>query len=117
VIVAQDLNPVFEALANHHRREIVCALGLQPRSISRLASRQGLSLPAIHKHIRVLQDAELVIRWKVGRTNYLALNRAPLRGLQEWVEEVRPDWGGERETLDDHARHLGTEIPDEEGQS
>jgi DNA-binding transcriptional ArsR family regulator len=112
----QDLSPVFAALANRHRREIVYALGLQPRSISRLASLRGLSLPAIHKHIRVLEDAELVIRKKVGRTNYLALNRAPLRDLQAWVDEFHPYWGDARETLDNYARYLGTDTPDEEGQ-
>jgi DNA-binding transcriptional ArsR family regulator len=112
---AQDLSPVFEALANDHRREIVYALGLQPRSISQLASLRCLSLPAIHKHIRVLEDAELVIRKKVGRTNFLALNRAPLRGLQAWVDEFHPYWGDERETLDNYARYLGTDVPDEEG--
>jgi DNA-binding transcriptional ArsR family regulator len=111
-----ELSPIFEALANDHRREIISALGLQPRSISQLASLRGLSLPAIHKHIRVLEDTELVIRRKVGRTNFLALNRAPLRGLQAWVDEFHPYWGDERETLDNYARYLGTDTPDEEGQ-
>lgn len=113
--ITQDLSSVFEALANHHRREIVHALGLQPRAISQLASQRGLSLPAIHKHIRVLEDAKLVTRKKIGRTNFLALNRAPLRGLQAWVEEFHPYWGDERETLDNYARHVGA-TPDEEGQ-
>lgn len=115
MVVSQDLSPVFEALSNHHRREIVSALGLQPRSISQLASQRGLSLPAIHKHIRMLEDAGLVIRKKVGRTNFLALHRAPLRGLQAWVEEFHPYWGDERETLENYARYLGA-TPDEEGQ-
>ena len=113
--IAQELSPVFEALANHHRREIVYALGVQPRSISQLASQRSLTLPAIHKHIRVLEDAELVIRKKIGRTNFLALNRAPLRGLQAWVQKFHPYWGDERETLDNYARCLGPTL-DEEGQ-
>jgi DNA-binding transcriptional ArsR family regulator len=116
MVITRQLSPVFEALANDHRREIVSALGLQPRSISQLASQRGLSLPAIHKHIRVLEDAGLVIRKKVGRTNFLALSRAPLRALQAWVEEFHPYWGDERETLDNYARYLGAEATDEEGQ-
>jgi DNA-binding transcriptional ArsR family regulator len=114
--VVQDLSPVFDALANDHRRAIVSALGLQPQSISQLASQRGLSLPAIHKHVRVLEDAKLVIRRKVGRTNFLALNRAPLRGLQAWVDGFHPYWGDERETLDNYARYLGGR-PDEEGEA
>lgn len=74
----QKLSAVFEALANKHRREIIYTLGLQPSSIGQLASMKGLSLPAIHKHMRVLEDAEMVIRKKIGRINFLGLNRGPL---------------------------------------
>lgn len=102
-----DLDEVFDALANTHRRAIIFALGLQPHSISQLASMEALSLPAIHKHIRVLEDADMVIRKKVGRTNFLALNRAPLRGLQEWLTPFHPYWGNERETLENYVQHLG----------
>ena len=104
----QEQDRVFEALANEHRRAIVLALGLQPYSISQLASMRGLSLPAIHKHIRVLEDAELVIRRKSGRTNYLALNREPLLGVQEWVGQFHPYWGSEMETLENYVQHLGS---------
>ncbi len=83
----QDLDIIFEALANKHRREIIYVLSLQPCSISRLASMRGLSLPAIHKHIKVLEKADMIIRKKIGRTNFLALNRDSLRGLQEWVTQ------------------------------
>ncbi len=108
-----DLDGVFDALANAHRREIIFAVALQPRSISQLAAMQGLSLPAIHKHIRMLESADMVIRRKVGRTNFLALNRAPLRGLSDWLGQFNPYWGSEKETLDNYARYL--EDPDKEG--
>lgn len=101
------LDDVFEALANTHRRGVMNALSLRPHSISQLASIQGLSLPAIHKHIRVLEEAGMVIRKKTGRTNFLALNRKPLRDLQEWVGGFNPYWGNENETLENYARHLG----------
>lgn len=105
------------AIANSHRRAIVSALGLQPRSISQLAAMESLSLPAIHKHIRVLEGAELVVRKKVGRTNFLALNRAPLRGLQEWLGGFNPYWGTEQETLENYAQNLGARDPRKEGPS
>ena len=50
----KGLDLLFEALANDHRRGIIYTLGLQPRSISQLADQEKLSLPAIHKHIKVL---------------------------------------------------------------
>ena len=99
---------VFEALANQHRREIIVALSRQPHSISQLASMRGLSLPAIHKHIRALEIAELVVRRKIGRTNFLALNREPLLAIQEWVAQFRPYWGSGEETLDNYAQYLGS---------
>ena len=105
----QDLDNVFEALANKHRREIIYALSLQPSSINRLASTRGLSLPAIHKHIKVLENGGLIIRKKIGRTNFLALNRKSLRGLQEWVNQYHTYWGSDEETLENYAEYLGRE--------
>ncbi len=105
----QDLNLVFDALANGHRREMIYALAVQPRSISELATLRNLSLPAIHKHIRVLEDAAMVRRRKVGRTNFLALEREPLRLLQAWVEQFHPYWGTEAESLENYVAHLSKE--------
>ena len=113
--VANGLDGVLDALANTHRRAIMHLLSLQPHSISQLASTRGLSLPAIHKHIRVLEEADMVIRKKIGRTNFLALNRAPLRGLQEWIGQFNPYWGSEKETLENYAQYLGSEHPEKEG--
>jgi len=110
-----SLDGVFDALANPHRRAILHALSLRPHSISQLASMRGLSLPAIHKHIVAMEQAELVIRRKSGRTNFLALNRAPLRQLQEWVGQFNPYWGDERETLENYAFAEGTGQPRKEG--
>jgi DNA-binding transcriptional ArsR family regulator len=102
----QELDPIFDALANEHRRAIVLAVALRPHSISQLAADRGLSLPAIHKHVRVLEAAGLLLRKKVGRTNFLALRRAPLRDLQTWVEQFHPYWGDDRETLDNYVRSM-----------
>ena len=106
----RDLDKVFEALANQHRREIIYVLGLQPCSISQLASMRGLSLPAIHKHIKVLENADMVVRRKIGRTNFLTLNRKSLRGLQEWLMQYQTYWGNEDETLENYAQYLSTQT-------
>ena len=103
----QDLDNVFEALANKHRREIIYFLSLQPCSISKLASMRNLSLPAIHKHIEILEKGGLIIRKKIGQTNFLTLNRAALRGLQDWVMQYHTYWGNEEATLENYVQYLG----------
>ena len=91
----QDLDILFEALANKHRREIIYVLSLQPCSISKLAFLRNLSLPAIHKHIEVLEKGGIVTRRKIGQTNFLTLNRASLRGLQDWLIRFQPYLGSD----------------------
>ncbi len=103
---SQDLDNVFEALANQHRREIIYVLGLQPYSISQLASMRSLSLPAIHKHIKVLETAGMIIRKKIKQTNFLTLNRESLRGLQDWLMQYHSYWGNNKETLENYAQYL-----------
>ena len=85
----QDLDNIFEALANKHRREIIYVLSLGPCSISKLAFLRNLSLPAIHKHIEVLEKGGIVTRRKIGQTNFLTLNRDSFRGLQDWFIRLR----------------------------
>ena len=103
----QDLDTVFEALANKHRREFIYVLGLQPCSISQLASMRGLSLPAIHKHIKILENAGMIRRNKIGRINFLTLNRESLRALQDWLMQYHTYWGSDEETLENYAQYLG----------
>jgi DNA-binding transcriptional ArsR family regulator len=109
-----DLSLVFDALANEHRREIIRLLALQPRSISQLADLRGLTLPAIHKHIRVLEGATMVSRRKLGRTNFLALEREPLSRLQAWTGQFYPWWGTDEETLANYADALRRGPPSRE---
>ncbi len=101
-----DLDAIFEALANKHRREMVYALGLQPHSISKLASMQDLSLPAIHKHIKILEDSGLIKAKKIGRVHFLALNRRTLLRLQDWLMQYQAYWGNNEETLENYAQYL-----------
>ncbi len=104
--IPQDLDHLFEALANKHRREIIYVLSLQPCSISQLASMQGLSLPAIHKHIKILEKGDLILRKKIRRTNFLAINRKSLRALQDWLGQYHTYWGSDAETLENYALYL-----------
>lgn len=102
----EQLDEILDALANPHRRDIVRIVSLQPAAISELARQRGLSLPAINKHIGILERAGLVDRRKVGRTTYLTLKRQPLAALQGWVEQFHPYWGHDDATYENYFEHL-----------
>jgi DNA-binding transcriptional ArsR family regulator len=107
----EALDRILEAVANPHRREILRVVGLQPCAISALARMRGLSLPAIYKHVKVLEEAALVSRRKQGRTTYLTLNRRPLVRLQEWVAQFHPYWGSDDATYENYLGRLDEEVP------
>ena len=110
-----ELDRLFGALANRHRREMVRLLGLQPHSISKLAHIRGLSLPAINKHVRVLVETGVVRRRKLGRTTFLTLDRASIRSLQGWLGEFHAYWGTEKESLENYAQFLARESTTKKG--
>jgi DNA-binding transcriptional ArsR family regulator len=97
-----QLDTVLDALANQKRRGIIHDLSLQPATVGQLARRHDLSLPAIHKHIRNLEKAHLIIRKKTGRTNFVALNNSTLGLAQNWVMQYQTAWGGNKATLDNY---------------
>ena len=103
---SKTLDAAFTALANKQRRAIVYRLSLQPSSISRLANELKLSLPAIYKHIGILEKAKLLQRKKSGRTNFLALNRNALVTLREWIEQYHAYWGSNEESLENYIKWI-----------
>ena len=109
--MSRELDRLFAALASGHRREMVLLLGLHPHSISRLAAARGLSLPAMNKHVRVLEDAGLVTRRKTGRTTFLTLDREGIRGLQTWLAQFHAYWGTAQESLENYERFLAIDPP------
>lgn len=117
----KNLDNVFEALASEHRREMIYVLGLQPYSISQLASMRGLSLPAIHKHIKILEHAGMISRKKTGQTNFITLNKESLRSLQVWLSQYHTYWGTSKETLENYSHYLAekpkAEKPKKGGES
>lgn len=103
-IEAKQLDAAFTALANIYRRSIVHTLSLQPSSISKLASELKLSLPAIHKHIKILEQAKLLQRKKSGRSNFLALDRNGLTVVRMWTEQYADWWGNNKESLENYIK-------------
>ena len=106
---SKKLDAIFSALANKHRRAIVRRLALQPSSIAILAEREKLSLPAIHKHIKIMEDAGLLKRKKSGRCNFLALDRNSLMIIRDWSNQYHEYWGHNNESLDNYVREIERE--------
>ncbi len=67
---------------------------------------RGLSLPAINKHIGVLEGAGLIKRHKKGRTTFLTLDPAPLTLLKHWAEQFHTYWGTGEGTFENYDSHL-----------
>lgn len=82
----------FRALADPTRRDILERLTVAPASISDLASRYDISLPGVMKHIRVLEEAKLVLSEKKGRTRECRLGPRKLDDVARWVEWYRDEW-------------------------
>ncbi len=101
-----QLDTVLDALASQKRRAIIHDLSLQPTTVGVLARTNELTLPAIHKHIRTLEDAKLIIRKKVGRTNFIALNSATLGLAQKWISQYNVTWGNAEATLDNYIARM-----------
>jgi DNA-binding transcriptional ArsR family regulator len=97
-----QLDTLFGALSHHKRRDIVRLLALYPATVKQLADEHNMSLPAIHKHIRVLEQARLITRRKVGRVNFVALQRSSLNVVRDWALQYRTDWGNDKETLENY---------------
>jgi DNA-binding transcriptional ArsR family regulator len=83
------LDRTFFALSDPTRREILELLGRGPATISELAEPFGLSLNGVKKHVTVLEDAELVITEKVGRSRECRLGPAELAEAARWIAQYR----------------------------
>jgi DNA-binding transcriptional ArsR family regulator len=97
------LDTTFGALADPTRRAILATLMLGQASITELAKPHRMSLPAVMKHLRVLEGAGLVSQRKIGRTRRCQLAAQPLQEAEQWLSQYRAFWEG---TFDSLARYL-----------
>ena len=96
---SESLNLTFSALADPTRRDILARLAAGDRTIGELASRFAMSLPAVSKHVRVLQHAGLANVEKEGRVRRATLNAVPMRTALEWIAHYQKFWATELELL------------------
>jgi len=86
---AEDLDRVFQALADPGRRVMIERLSQGPASVSELARPLAMSLAAVVQHVQVLEASGLVRSEKIGRTRTCAINPSALRSAETWIAERR----------------------------
>ena len=99
---ARMLNETFAALADPTRRRILEQLSLGESCVTDLAKPYSMSLPAVSKHLRVLERAGLVRRHRRGRVHQMKLEAAPMKQAVQWIEEYRRFWEGSLDRLADY---------------
>ena len=97
--LSPSLDATFSALADPTRRRILESLSLRQKRVTDLAEPFAMSLPAVSKHLRVLEDAGLLKRKRFGREHHLQLDPAPMRDAQRWIEHYRKFWEGSLDSL------------------
>ncbi len=100
------LTRTFAALADPTRRRILEHLAGGEHCVTDLARPYRMSLPAVSKHLRVLESAGLVRRKRDGRVHRLKLEARPMRDAQVWIEEYRKFWEESFDRLDDYLKQL-----------
>jgi len=103
---AQLLDRTFSALADPTRRSLLEHLALGDCCVTDLARPHRMSLPAVSKHLKVLEGAGLVSRQKQGRVHSLKLEAAPMKQAQQWIEEYRRFWEASFDRLEDYLKQL-----------
>ena len=96
------LDRTFAALADPTRRRILAHLARGDQRVTHLARPHAMSLPAVSKHLRVLEKAGLLRRRRYGRVHEMQLDAKPLEKAAKWVQEYRRFWEGSLDRLADY---------------
>jgi DNA-binding transcriptional ArsR family regulator len=102
------LDETFAALANSTRRAILARLAFGEASVNDLAEPFNLTLPAISKHIKVLEHAGLVMRSKRAQFRPCSINPTALAEVATWAEQYRPIWDNRFDRMDHYVQKLQT---------
>ena len=108
------LDQTFAALANSTRRAILARLAHGEASVNELAEPFDLTLPAISKHLKVLERAGLIERSHRAQFRPCALDPRPLAVVATWAEQYRPIWESRFDRMDAYMRQLATGKDKEE---
>ena len=107
VTIEEDrLSETFAALASSTRRAMLARLAEGEATVNELAEPFEMTLPAISKHIKVLERAGLVTRGQRAQYRPCALDAAPLEQVSTWAEKYRPVWEARFDRMDDYLARL-----------
>lgn len=104
--MSDRLSATFSALADPTRRAILARLALGETSVTELAQPFEMSLPAVSKHLKVLERAGLIARGREAQWRPCKLKAAPLRDVADWVEQYRQFWEERLDRLEAYLREL-----------
>src|SRR6187401_1509730 len=105
-MASDQLSSTFAALADPTRRAILSRLTTGEASVTELAQPFDMSLPAVTKHLKVLQRAGLISRGRHAQWRPCQLEAKPLKSIASWVEEYRQFWEESMDRLEDYLREL-----------
>ncbi len=105
-MTADRLSATFHALADPTRRAILARLTTGEASVNDLAAPFNMSLPAISRHLKVLEQAQLISRTKEAQYRPCKLEVAPLKEADNWIEQYRKMWEARFDRLDDYLMEL-----------
>jgi DNA-binding transcriptional ArsR family regulator len=100
------LSTTFAALADPTRRAILARLASGEASVTELAEPFAMSLPAVSKHLKMLERAGLIARGREAQWRPCRLEAGPMEGIADWVEPYRRFWEASFDRLDDYLQAL-----------
>ena len=106
VIEDDRLDATFAALANSTRRAMLARLADGPANVTDIAEPFDLSLPAVSKHLKVLEHAGLIVRGQQAQFRPCALDAAPLEEVSTWAEQYRPIWEARFDRMEGYLHQL-----------
>ncbi len=95
------LDPIFHAMADGTRRQIIARLSFGPATVTDIAAPLTISLPAVLQHLKVLENARIISSQKIGRTRTCHLDLPALSRAETWIAERRQFWSDRIDRLSD----------------
>ncbi|MGC4803483.1 ArsR/SmtB family transcription factor [Micromonospora sp. DT233] len=99
---SDQLSTIFSALADPTRRAILAELAERDATVTELTAPLAISMPAVSRHLKVLEHAGLISRSRSGKWRASRLEAAPLREAADWIERYRRFWDSSLDRLDAH---------------